>query len=1033
MAIDYPTALDSFTDKQDNVDVVQAVDINNVQDACMALEEKVGIDDSEVTTSHDYKISRLEGHLENIVFAKDYDSFADAVSDIGTSNATTLITSTSLTLTANVTVSGNINIVALEGTSFSGAYTLTFNGPFQAGLYQVFDDDVTVKFGSGAINNIYPEWWGARSTGATDDTSAIQSAIDSVSDINGTIVFSTGTYKVTTSKTIPSNINTKVEKGAILYTDRSIRTTDYKWTQSTKSQLVEDCEDAWDESVDADVTSSTDTADYKVGSASVKLVVGDDVAAGDILATEAITSLDISGYTYIKLWIKSSVATADGDLQLLLDDTTNCASPLETIDIPALSIDTWTQVELPFANRSNDTAIISVGLKCAVDIGTCTIHIDNLQATSPYEYYLEATAGGDPEISEPTCCTENGSELTEGTAGTLAVGEWDWADNDSLGYNTVYIRLSDNEDPDGKATDYVKAGYKLTLNGPFSAGLYQVFSGDGSVSFEGSDNIVIYPQWWGARGTATAPGNSGSSNDETIKIQAALDAGTNRTVYFPKQTGSYYLTGQLFPSDNTKIVFAPGVVIQAVDDLSQPRPGESIFTLLDSNNVVIDGNYATLQMNKSAYSSEWNHGISLEGTTNIIICNLVIKDTGGDGIFVGSDLRPGGNENVFIENVICDSNRRQGMSVTSVDGLTVINCHFRNTTGTDPSAGVDIEPSTNLDTIKNIKFTGCTSSNNDGAGFFITLEKLDNTSPGPISISFDSCISKNNDNAGFSILNIADDILGTISIRNCIAKENYYLGYNIARVSGVGPKITIEDCVAINCNTSRNTSASGSGNAAFYVRDYTDFIYSTFGNVDFVRCSVIDTQDTPYVEHGFKTASFNAIPTNIRFIDCESSGQNGAKFSMASNADATQYIISSNPLERSNVNVSTSGVGEDDLQTYTLPAGQLGNHGVLHIIASGVKHGSNDNKQLKFYFGPSSIIFHAAANNINDWYFEAWIGNTNYNNQYITWRGYDGTTLLQGFENWVIDTRLDTIVKITGECSDASDYITQMMWFIEQK
>ena len=189
MAIDYPTALDSFTDKQDNIDVVQAVDINDVQDACMALEEKVGIDNSTVTTSHDYKISTLEGHLESIVFAVDYDSFADAVSDIGSNNVT-LITSTSLTLTDNVTVPSNISIIALEGTLFSGAYDLTINGSFSAGLYQVFDRDVNVT-GNPRIKYAYPEWFGAEGDGVTDDIAAIQCLIDSIDS------FSTGEARTT--------------------------------------------------------------------------------------------------------------------------------------------------------------------------------------------------------------------------------------------------------------------------------------------------------------------------------------------------------------------------------------------------------------------------------------------------------------------------------------------------------------------------------------------------------------------------------------------------------------------------------------------------------------------------------------------------------------------------------------------------------------------------------------------------------------------------------------------------------------------
>ena len=87
--------------------------------------------------------------------------------------------------------------------------------------------------------------------------------------------------------------------------------------------MIDDCDEVWDEYTDADVTVSVDTTDKQEGSASVKLVVAGTVSTGDILATEAISSLNLSNYRRIKLWIKADTAVASGDLQLLLDDTAN--------------------------------------------------------------------------------------------------------------------------------------------------------------------------------------------------------------------------------------------------------------------------------------------------------------------------------------------------------------------------------------------------------------------------------------------------------------------------------------------------------------------------------------------------------------------------------------------------------------------------------------------------------------------------------------------------------------------------------------
>ena len=80
--------------------------------------------------------------------------------------------------------------------------------------------------------------------------------------------------------------------------------------------------------------------------------------------------------------MKSTVATSAGNLKLLLDDSASCASPIETLSIPALSADTWTFVRMTLANPETDTAIISVGLEYDSDLGACTVWIDDIVAVA---------------------------------------------------------------------------------------------------------------------------------------------------------------------------------------------------------------------------------------------------------------------------------------------------------------------------------------------------------------------------------------------------------------------------------------------------------------------------------------------------------------------------------------------------------------------------------------------------------------------------------------------------------------------------
>jgi hypothetical protein len=70
---------------------------------------------------------------------------------------------------------------------------------------------------------------------------------------------------------------------------------------------------------------------------------------------------------------------------------------------------------------------------------------------TPGEYYYT----GSDISAEPTYVFEDGSEMTEGTLGSLASGEYAWGDQDSLGSDTLYVYGT--ADPDSQASGYIKA------------------------------------------------------------------------------------------------------------------------------------------------------------------------------------------------------------------------------------------------------------------------------------------------------------------------------------------------------------------------------------------------------------------------------------------------------------------------------------------------------------------------------------------------------------------------------------------------
>ena len=112
------------------------------------------------------------------VDVRTYASLPAAVTALGATN-TTLVVANAQTLTTNLTIPPTISLVILKGGMITGEGTscaLTINGPFQAGLYQVFGGSASVTFGAGTVMEVNPEWWYA---GSGSWHTAFQKAVNS--------------------------------------------------------------------------------------------------------------------------------------------------------------------------------------------------------------------------------------------------------------------------------------------------------------------------------------------------------------------------------------------------------------------------------------------------------------------------------------------------------------------------------------------------------------------------------------------------------------------------------------------------------------------------------------------------------------------------------------------------------------------------------------------------------------------------------------------------------------------------------------
>lgn len=108
------------------------------------------------------------------------------------------------TLSENITVPVNVTLSFPAGAKWNLAsgITLTVNGHIDAGAYQVFSGAGLVQYTS-ANPKAYPEWWGAVGDGVTNDSPAIQKAVNA----SNVLQFVERTYYLGSQVNLPQGRN----------------------------------------------------------------------------------------------------------------------------------------------------------------------------------------------------------------------------------------------------------------------------------------------------------------------------------------------------------------------------------------------------------------------------------------------------------------------------------------------------------------------------------------------------------------------------------------------------------------------------------------------------------------------------------------------------------------------------------------------------------------------------------------------------------------------------------------------------------
>jgi flagellin FlaB len=174
---------------------------------------------------------------------------------------------------------------------------------------------------------------------------------------------------------------------------------------------------------DGNVTTTAETTDKKEGTGSAKILVGTAVTTTLIAYENLASTADLTDQTQVAFWIKSTTTTVAGQIELVLDETSGCASPESQIDVPALTANTWKLVTAAItqadgttavANASKD-AVACVGIEIETDLSTTqdeTLFVDEILAVGLVSTIIlnvtNAVAGEPVDLTEPADSDDDG-------------------------------------------------------------------------------------------------------------------------------------------------------------------------------------------------------------------------------------------------------------------------------------------------------------------------------------------------------------------------------------------------------------------------------------------------------------------------------------------------------------------------------------------------------------------------------------------------------------------------------------------------
>lgn len=342
--------------------------------------------------------------------------------------------------------------------------------------------------------------------------------------------------------------------------------------------------------------------------------------------------------------------------------------------------------------------------------------------------------------------------------------------------NTTSLSFADNGLTAGTSYSYTVAAYDAAGNISGKSGIVTATTTKVVIPPPPTASCAITPPSTLVVDVTSKGATPNDATNDTIAIQSAIDqvAVTGGTVYVPDGTYLIDTVKRIMMKSNVTLKMSSGTVLKAI---ANNRQVYDVIRVENASNVnIIGGTVQGDRYSHTGTTGEWGHGIEVWGAKNVVIEGVTTKEAWGDGVYISA-----GAANVTLCSVISDNNRRQGLTITDVNGALVKDSVFKNTNGTIPYAGIDIEPNEN-ESVKNVKIINNQMTNNKGPG---------------IQFGFSSATAVSTS----SITNVTVD--GNMIANNGVAGSSYYASglvvARLARSSGV----------VISNNTVKNSAHDG--------------------------------------------------------------------------------------------------------------------------------------------------------------------------------------------------------------------------------